>query len=93
VKTLLDATSKNFAIDKGFRCHTLLEDSEASAKAVVAKLITDKFGELVANAEISKLWPQSTYGVLMNNPVLQLGRTRVKINLIENYFKIYGKQS
>lgn len=90
VTTLLSAVSKNFAVDRSFRCNTYFEDSENIAKAVFAKLITEKFGEKCAIAEIAKLWPSNTYGTLMALPSLETTRTRVKIKLIENYFKFYS---
>ena len=92
VTTLLSAVSKNFGVDKNFKCG-YLEEGENYAKSVVAKLITDKFGEQVAVSEIAKLWPNTTYGILINNGSLKLPRTFVKIKLIENYFKFYSNDT
>ena len=90
VTTLLSAVEKNFAMDnKQFKCNSYFEDGENIAKAVVAKLITEKFGEVVAISELAKLWPSVSYGVLIENRHLGSARTRVKIKLIENYFKFY----
>ena len=90
VTTLLDAASVNFS-HKNFKCDTYFEDNELIAKSVVAKIMTDELGGEQAIAEITKLWPQTSYGILMNNSALGNDRTRVKIQLIKNYFKFYGK--
>ena len=90
VKTLLDAASVNFA-HKDFRCESSFEEGENFAKSVIAKIMTDHFGEDRAIHELERLWPQHSYGTLMNNQSLKSERARVKIGLINNYFKFYGK--
>lgn len=88
VTTLLEAVSKNIAMDKSFRANPMFEDSEHVGKAIFAKIIAEKFGEDAAISEISKLWPSTSPGILMDLPAMKTARYRVvKRGLIENYFK------
>lgn len=86
---LLEAVSKNFA-HKEFRCDAYFEDGENNAKVMFYQIAVERFGQVEANAEFSKLWPSHTPENLLvkSHRAIEDSRWQVKKGLILNYLKI-----